>query len=556
VDKDFFEKMANTYMPKILSWAIKKTGDRLKGEELTQEVFTQFFAAATKDKQVQKPEHLLWKVAHYCWCHYLRDSTKQKKLTGLDNVIKTSDGTDFVNDLISDEIKSVQISKMRVEISNLSRVQREAMILHYLEGLSVAKTAKRLNTTVSAVTWHLFDARKKVRKEIENMETKTEYLYRPGRLGIGSSGDEGPDPDTKWLRASLIRQNLCLLCYREAKTISELIALTGIPKPYLEFDLDWLVAREFMVPEGKQYKTAFPIISKRHQQDIGTLYRDSRKELIDKVIDYLWTHEGEIREIGFYGSEFPTERLMWAMITMFISFVSRNSPTLTRLKNREHYPIRADGGKYVVIASDMSDGQALDPNGFTGEILWGGFSGIWSDSCISGVDTDMYYWLGVNIFAGEQYVPDIATADHTKRPLLHWIYTSVIEPGFSEDKLEAHAKEALAEAIADGLITRDGDVYKPNFVIFTQKQLEKLRADVYRPLLDVIEPTLVKLGLRISAMHKADFPKINKPHVDYHTYMDLWDFGIYTLMYAALEGRLWMPEKPEQGMPLTLVMVK
>ena len=91
----------------------------------------------------------------------------------------------------------MQISRMRREISNLSRIQREAMILHYLEGLSVADTAKRLNTTISAVTWHLFDARKKVRREIENMDAKMEYVYRPGKLGIGASGDYGPNQDTK-----------------------------------------------------------------------------------------------------------------------------------------------------------------------------------------------------------------------------------------------------------------------------------------------------------------------------------------------------------------------
>jgi len=557
VDKNWsFEQIANAYMPRILGWAIKKTGDRITGEELTQEVFTQFFAAAEKAEQVEKPENLLWKVAYYCWCHYLRDNNKQKTLIGLEETMRVSDGTDFVEDLISGEAKSAQIVKMRREISNLNHIQREAMILHYLEGLSVAETAKRLNATLSAVTWHLFDARKKVRKEIENMEAKKEYLYRPGRLGIGASGDEGPDPDTKWLRANLIRQNLCLLCYREAKTIDELVTLTGIPKPYLEFDLDWLVAREFMTLEGKKHTTAFPIISKRHQQNIGTLYRDSRYELIDRVIEYLWAREDKIREIGFYGSDFPSERLMWAVVMMFISFVSRNSPTMTRLKNRDHYPIRPDGGKYVVIASDMSEGQELDPVGYAWEVLWGGFNGIWSDSCIPEISTDMYYWMGVNTFSGKQFVPDIATADKIKRPLLHWIYTSVTEPTFSDGKLDPDGKEVLAEAVADGLITKDGNAYKPNFVIFTQEQLEKLRENIYRPLMESVEPTLVEFSAKISAMHKTTFPKINKPYVDYHTYLDLWAFGIYTLMYAAQDGKLWMPAEPEQGMPLTLVIVK
>jgi RNA polymerase sigma factor (sigma-70 family) len=547
--------MVNEYMPRILGWAVKKTGNRDEGEELTQEVFAQFFTTVAKAASVDKPENLLWKVAYYCWCHYLRDKTKQKKLICIDNAAGIGDGTDFVHDLLSEESLASQIIKMRHEISNLSRIQREAMIIHYLEGKSVAETAIKLGTTESAITWHLFDARKKVRREIECMDAKMEYIYRPGKLGIGESGDYSSMPDTKYIRASLIRQNLCLLCYHDTRTIDELVTLTGIPKPYLEFDLDWLVTREFIMLKGKKYATSFPIISRKHFQAIGTLYRDTRKDLIDKVIDYLWSHEDEIRKIGFYGSCLPAERLMWSVVTMFISFVSRNSPLLIRLKSKDSFPVRPDGGKYVVMASDRSEGQELDPNGYSGEILWGGYNGIWSDSCIADDDTDMYYWLGVNTFSDALYCPDIATADKVKRSLLHRVYTSVIEPWFSEDKLESHEKEVLAEAVADGLITRHGNTYKPNFVIFTQSQIDNLRENIYRPLMEMIEPSLVELGKKISAMHKADFPKISKVYVDYHTYVDLWDFGIYTLMYAALDGKLWMPDKPEEGTSLTLVIV-
>ena len=362
--------------------------------------------------------------------------------------------------------------------------------------------------------------------------------------------------DASELFGSLIRQNLCLLCYREAKTIDELVSLTGIPKSYLEYDIDWLEKREFMTLEGKKYATAFPIISRRHMQDIGTLFQCTRGELINKVIDYLWAHEKEIRNIGFYGSDFPTERLMWAIITMFISFVSRNSPLLTKLKSMDDRPIRPDGGKYIVMATDKSEGQELDPNGYQGKILWGGYCGIFSDSCIPGSGTDMYYWLGVNSFSDAKYHPDITRADGTTRTFLHWIYSSAAEPWFTVDKLEPHGKEALAEAIADGLIDKDGSTYKPKFVVFTPEQIERLREDIYRALMETIEPVLNDLGRKISAMHKADFPKINKSYVDYYTYVDLWDFGIYTLMYAAHDGKLWVPETPEQGVPLTLVIIK
>ncbi len=545
-----FEQMTKDYLPQILGWAVKKTGNRDTGEELTQEVFSQFFSAASKADSIDKPENLLWKVAHYCWCNHLRKGSQQAVFSELNENLP--DGTDFANDIIFEEVYSTQISKMRREISNLSRIQREAMIFHYLDGLSIADTAQRLNTTENAITWHLFDARKKVRREIENMDAKTNYVYRPGKLSIGVSGDSGPNPDTKWISGSLIRQNLCLLCYRESKTIDELVSLTGIPKPYLEFDLNWLVEREFMTLEGKKYSTSFPIISRNHMQEIDALYRDTRKDLIDKVIEYLWSHENEIRRIGFYGSDFPKERLMWAIITMFISFVSRNSSLLTRLKRMDDRPIRPDGGKYIIMAADKSEADELYPS----EILWGGYSGIWSDSCIPGSGIDMYYWLGVNSFAGVKYHPEITRADGTTRTLLHWIYSSATEPWFADDKLEPHGKEALAEAVADGLIEKDGDAYKPKFVVFTLEQMEKLREDIYRPLMESIEPVLNDLGKKISVMHKADFPKIIKHYADYHSYIDLWDFGIYTLMYAAQDGKLWMPDTPEQGTSLTLVIIK
>ncbi|HBN84677.1 MAG TPA: hypothetical protein DDZ89_12610 [Clostridiales bacterium] len=183
-NKLLWDQVADEKLSQILSWAVRKTGNRSTGEDLSQEVFLQFFVAIAKAESVEKPENLLWKVAHYCWCNYLRDKSKQSRATELNEGFK--DETNFENEFISEEVKNHYISKMRREILNLSYIQREAMILHYLEDLSIVDTAKKLGTSASAVTWHLFDARKKVKKEIENMSIpETDYVYRPGRLSIG-----------------------------------------------------------------------------------------------------------------------------------------------------------------------------------------------------------------------------------------------------------------------------------------------------------------------------------------------------------------------------------
>lgn len=548
--------MVETHMKKIFAWALRKTGDAYAAEDLAQEVFTQFFIAVAKAETVKEPEHLLWKVAHYCWCNYLRRKTKEAHQEILDDTVAVP--TDFVTEMAANQHLTGQIQIMRQKISNLSYIQREAMIQHYLEELPIAQVAENLGTTVNAVTWHLFDARKKVKEELERMAVSSPeitYLYRPAHLNVGLSGYPGPDPDTKRLQDSLIRQNLCLLCFRQPQSLDELVRQTGIPKPYLEYDLEWLVNREFLILQGKKYSTAFPIISAKHRRDIAALYADTRPEFIDRIIDTLWEQEKAIRQIGFYGCDFPTERLMWAIITLYISYVSRNSPLLTRLKAMDNRPIRPDGGRYIVMA-----GHHEDSDGCREDILWGGYYGICSDSCMPvtgpGSRSETYYWLGVNCFAEAAYHPAIIHAGDSKRTLLHWIYTSVTESWFSEDKLEPHGKQALAEAVAEGLITKQGAQYIPHFVIFSPEELCKLQEDIYRPLMEATEPILTELGNRIASMHEAAFPRINKSDVDYHTYADLWDFGIYTLMYAAHDGKLWMPERPEQGTPLTLILVR
>jgi DNA-directed RNA polymerase specialized sigma24 family protein len=72
----------------LLNWAYKKLGDKAKAEDLAQEVLLQVFAAVKKNisenKQIEKPENMIWKIAHYVWCHYLRKDTNYKMFVPLD----------------------------------------------------------------------------------------------------------------------------------------------------------------------------------------------------------------------------------------------------------------------------------------------------------------------------------------------------------------------------------------------------------------------------------------------------------------------------------------
>ena len=110
---------------------------------MAQEVLLQVFSAVLRQDRIEKLERFIWKVAHYVWCNYARELTKTN-FELLDEAI--SDGTDFTSDLAEQEALNLELARMRKKIANLSFIQREAMILHYLDGLPVAEVAKKLNT--------------------------------------------------------------------------------------------------------------------------------------------------------------------------------------------------------------------------------------------------------------------------------------------------------------------------------------------------------------------------------------------------------------------------
>jgi RNA polymerase sigma factor (sigma-70 family) len=556
----FYSKITNEYSAKILNWAVKKTGNRPDGEDLAQEALLQVFIAATKQERIEKLENFIWKIAHFTWCNYTRALVRNNACELSETL---PDNTDFTLEYAENDALTAELSRMRHKIANLSKTQREAVILHYLDGLPVREVAVRLGISETAAAWHLFDARKKVKKELESMKNETSYVYNPGKMRINASGgmslsasgDVPQNPDTDKINDSLIRQNLCLLCRGDGKTLDELAELTGVSKPYLEYDVDWLTEREFLVLNGKRYRTSFIVMNQKYFEYRKEAYSKYKNSLSKTIIGYLRDNESKIRDIGFYGSDFPAERLMWALITLFISYASRNSALLLRLKSDDNREIHSDGGKYHVMAFDSSDGRKPDISGSYNNSGWEDFYGIVCDNFKTG-GFERYFWLGVYNFAGKEARPEIVTGDEKTQAVLYKLYCDSIKAGFSPDSLNADEKEKLAEAVGSGLINKNGDTYKPSFVVFTKAQHAKFQNEICAPLLTLITPKLDELAKQFDKIHKSDFPNAKQGNIDHHKYLDLWMFGIFTLIFATEDEVICLPNTPTDGASLTLILIK
>lgn len=259
--EQLFTQIADEYSLMLLNWAYKKLGDREKAEDLAQEVLVQVFSTIKKDikagKQVEKLENLVWKVAHYVWCHHLRRLKTYRMYVPVDELQISSD-SDFVAEYAEKEHEKQLILRMRKQIARLSFLQREIMISFYLDKLTVKQIAEKLNISEQAVKWHLFDTRKKLRREIIAMKN-TDYVYRPRKLHMAISGQSYSYADTDVINNSLTKQNICVACYDQPRTLDELNEILGIPKAYLEYDLQWIIEREFVTEEKEKYSTSFAI---------------------------------------------------------------------------------------------------------------------------------------------------------------------------------------------------------------------------------------------------------------------------------------------------------
>ena len=72
----------------------------------------------------------------------------------------------------------------------------------------------------------------------------------------------------------------------------------------------------------------------------------------------------------------------------------------------------------------------------------------------------------------------------------------------------------------------------------------------------LISPKFDELAKQFGKFYKSGFPKAKQGNIDRLTYVDMWMFGVFTLIFAAEEGKIYLPETPADGAALTLILVK
>lgn len=532
-------QMVEEYSLILLKWARRRVNNLEQAQELVQEVWMQFFVALYRERnlgrEVGKPDHFLWKVAKYVWLGYLRRMQGARRRAALNEEMPVQE--DFTADFADDEEKEQLLRFMRRRVVQLDSQQREILIFYYIDQLPQIEIARRLKISVSVVKWHLFNARKRLRKEFDTM-LEQDFVYRPRKLHVACSGQSMIRPDIEGINDSLIRQNICLMCYEQPKNVSELSEKLGIPRAYIEDELDWLLEKEFLSREGNRYSTTFMIQSPQEEQDIFAVHMEHRETLCDVIADELLAAEQAIRAIGFHGSDQPMNRLLWLLIYRWCAHAlnSLDEPLYVEP------PIHCDGGKYFAWGFERGepDRIALDTKD------WAYNGSMYKDGLV---------WFGLYNF-GESEIEDLINGDTCGWVQLRSLLRQIISQDGSVQNLDDDQRGNLAWLVSKNFLRMEGLRAVPNFCVLTQEQYRRLANEIFEPLRMKLQPELRKLYDDISACCAARLPK----QLDYLRSIRiknaLADLGFISTIFSFERGLLYKPAGLSDGEFLTMGYVK
>ena len=542
VKNQLFEEITKEYSLQILKWAYKKCGDSDRAEELAQEVMVQIFSAirksAAEGKQIEQTEHFVWKIARYVWCHSLRKSTRYVMCPLQEDL---RDESDFAGELAEQEEQKQLIAQLRKQVSRLNYLQREILVSFYIDGLPQKTIAERLGISESAVKWHLHDTRQKLKKEMaEDMKQQKEqnFVYRPEKLSMAINGEMPPKADIRPLEDSMVRQNLCVACYEAPKSLDELTELLGIPKAYLEFDLQWLVDREFMACENGKYATTFYINSETAKQECYKVYCNLREQVSDVIVKGLLEAEDKIRAVGFHGSDLPMDKLMWLLIYVFCDYYQYEDSDL-----RFEKPIRPDGGKYFPLGyledSDKITEWALDNRDFAycGPARDGGFS-----------------WFGLYNF-GYSEILDLMDQFTPESERMNELLVELVNKDFDLSWIEEDRKCDLAKLVEQGYIKLQGEKAVPQFVVMSGVQLNRLYDEVFAPIAERLQPGYALLKTELKKLYGEKMPKHLREVSKLPYVQALYAMEYVTTLMAFKNNLLYVPKDSAEGEFLTLMYV-
>lgn len=396
------EKTITEYLKPIFGFALKRCKSIHDAEDLSQEIAIRAFRALLVKEDIADMGKFIWTVAHNALSNYYRDTAKSVLGVSIDEVAELI--ADPYSELDTDDNCDV-IHRLQTELAYLSKMQRRIVIAYYFENRKQADIAGELDIPLGTVKWHLFEAKKELKRGMDMMRKASELKFNPIKFhSCNISGSVGTKSLDEFFRSTL-SQNICYCVRNTAKTINEIADDLGVSPVYVETEAEFLEEYGFLQAQKDKYIVNF-IISEPTAELLtmqNDMYKRAAKlfanDLYDELISSGILDDPDIRcgqtDEPISLAESPkADRnfILWSLIP-YIAAWSGEKLMDKSIPFEEVATIRPDGAHNICHAEVMPDDIVLPEeyvymknwygpmwNGNGESILWQ-IDSQWSDRC-------------------------------------------------------------------------------------------------------------------------------------------------------------------------------
>lgn len=293
----------------IYAYSLSRVSNKEDAEDLAGDIVLAILQSAPKMRDDNSFFGYIWAIAANTYKKYLRKK-KAHIFTELDETLAGDDP-----DIIDEIYRSSEINKLRRELSILSKEHRECTVAYYIDGLSCLDTSKKLGVSLEMVKYYLFKTRKILKEGISMEREFGERSYNPSVFVFNTIFSGQFNREYRNLFNRKLPGNILVSAYYTPMTVRELAIELGVASVYLEDEIALLAKYGLLtsLPQGK-YQTNLVIFTESyHDEFVRTVERDYL-ENFGSILKSVKKKLPEIREIGFYGSEFDDNHLLWSFL--------------------------------------------------------------------------------------------------------------------------------------------------------------------------------------------------------------------------------------------------
>ena len=358
MNKQEAEKVIAEYVKPIFGFALKRCSTQEDAEDLSQEIVLKAYKSLLIKENIQDVGKFIWTIAHNTLSNYYRDNAKVKIGVPIETIAETL--VDPKGPFEEEDDREI-IGRLQKEIAYLSKLQRRIVIAYYFENRKQAEIAEALQVPVGTVKWHLFEAKKELKRGMEKMREASELKFNPIKFDSwGLSGSLGSKSPDEFLRSTLA-QNICYLVRKDARTVEEIADALGVSPVFVESEAEFLEEYGLLLQQKDKYIANF--IIEEPTEELLTLQENMYEQAAELFVNDLYEElmsSGILNDEGIACGQTvensdggvpqkDTNFLLWSLIPYIIAWSGEKQTE--EISFEEVATLRPDGAENIYYAS-------------------------------------------------------------------------------------------------------------------------------------------------------------------------------------------------------------